>query len=177
MNKEQAVKKKAEWLAYCLEIGFPKSDLDELDAIWDRFKDENGNLRKSQPDTTGKEPAGSLGGRGKKMKLEDQVVSLELSKKISELGVNVSSLFYHTLAADTSWWIHYGELKLTPQYPAYTVAELGVMLGKYWEQEIRSAYPFDSGTEAEERAHYLIGAIESGQLTIDQVNNSLNQIK
>lgn len=49
MTKKQAIVKKAEWLAYCLEIGFPKSDLDELDAIWDRFKDEHGNLRKPEP--------------------------------------------------------------------------------------------------------------------------------
>ena len=50
MNKEQAIKKKAEWLSYCLNIGFPKSDLDELSNIWDKFKDENGNL-KEQPST------------------------------------------------------------------------------------------------------------------------------
>lgn len=45
MNKNEAAKKKAEWLAYCLEIGFPKSDLDGLSNVWDKFKDENGNLR------------------------------------------------------------------------------------------------------------------------------------
>lgn len=45
MNKAQAAKKKAEWLAYCLEIGFSKDDLDGLSECWDRFKDEYGNLR------------------------------------------------------------------------------------------------------------------------------------
>jgi hypothetical protein len=45
MTKDQAIKKKAEWLAYCVKIGFPKTDLDELSAIWDKFKDEHGNLR------------------------------------------------------------------------------------------------------------------------------------
>lgn len=46
MNKNQAAKKKAEWMAYCLDIGFiEKSQLDELSALWDKHKDENGNLR------------------------------------------------------------------------------------------------------------------------------------
>lgn len=46
MNKNQAAKKKAEWMAYCLDIGFcDKSQLDELSAIWDKYKDENGNLK------------------------------------------------------------------------------------------------------------------------------------
>ena len=49
MNKDQAAKKKAEWMAYCLDIGFcDKSQLDELSAIWDKFKDENGNMKKEE---------------------------------------------------------------------------------------------------------------------------------
>lgn len=44
-SKDRAIKKKAEWLSYCLEIGWEKSQLDALSDVWDRFKDENGNLR------------------------------------------------------------------------------------------------------------------------------------
>jgi hypothetical protein len=71
------------------------------------------------------------------MKLEDQVVSLELAKKLQELGVKQTSYFY--------WWVNrYGyasENKLhvqdhIPNNPkegwrwcsAFTVAELGEML-------------------------------------------------
>jgi len=75
------------------------------------------------------------------MKLEDQVVSLELAKRLKELGVKQESLFY--------WWLdtgsdfkdepsaNYG--KPTPkenggwwdEVSAFTVAELGEMLPKY----------------------------------------------
>jgi|GEM_PF-3791232 len=44
--KDKAVRQKADWLKYCLDIGFHKDDLDELSAVWDRVKDEYGNLRK-----------------------------------------------------------------------------------------------------------------------------------
>lgn len=54
-TKEKAIKKKAQWLAYCLEIGWEKSQLDELSAVWDRFKDEHGNIRK-EPDTNPANP-------------------------------------------------------------------------------------------------------------------------
>lgn len=47
MNKNDAAKAKAKWLAYCLEIGFDKSSLDWLSDMWDSHKDENGNLRPS----------------------------------------------------------------------------------------------------------------------------------
>lgn len=45
MSIDKAIRMKVEWLAYCVEIGFPKTDLNELSAIWDKFKDEHGNLR------------------------------------------------------------------------------------------------------------------------------------
>lgn len=74
------------------------------------------------------------------MKLEQQVTSLELSKKLKELGVKQDSLFY--------WWldptvegdipeivdhkpikdIEGGMLSLYDVYSAFTVAELGEML-------------------------------------------------
>ncbi len=40
-----AIKACAEWLVKCLEIGWPKSALDELEEIWWKFHDANGQLR------------------------------------------------------------------------------------------------------------------------------------
>ncbi len=61
------------------------------------------------------------------MKLEEQVCSLELAKKLKELGVKQESLWYWDEG-------HNGELELTQQISrfnhcsAFTVAELGEML-------------------------------------------------
>lgn len=32
------------WLAYCLRIGWPKSDLDFLESLWWQYHDDNGRL-------------------------------------------------------------------------------------------------------------------------------------
>lgn len=45
MNKTQAAKKKADWLAYCLSIGWEKKELDDLSKVWDDYYDEEGNRR------------------------------------------------------------------------------------------------------------------------------------
>jgi hypothetical protein len=34
----------AEWLSYCLKIGWAKASLDELEKIWWRFHDGQGRL-------------------------------------------------------------------------------------------------------------------------------------
>jgi hypothetical protein len=47
MNKTEAARKKAQWLAGCLDFGWQKSELDGLSEVWDRFKDEDGNMRQS----------------------------------------------------------------------------------------------------------------------------------
>ena len=72
------------------------------------------------------------------MKLGDQVVSLELSKKLRELGVKQESLFYWqysmTLPPNKNgefqnWYVNYGDTSVSNDaLPAYTVAELGAML-------------------------------------------------
>jgi hypothetical protein len=54
MNKQQAIKKRADWLAYCLSIGFTHDELPALEKVWDTYKDEYGNLRPSPSST--KEP-------------------------------------------------------------------------------------------------------------------------
>jgi hypothetical protein len=75
------------------------------------------------------------------MKLEDQVCSLELSKRLKELGVKQESLFYwHVLLDATAWAnghrhedveirqdnVEHGDYDVA--YSAFTVAELGEML-------------------------------------------------
>ena len=39
-----AVKKCAAWLSYCLSIGWAKSDLDFLQALWWKYHDKNGDI-------------------------------------------------------------------------------------------------------------------------------------
>lgn len=39
-----AIRKCAEWLAACIELGWLKSDLDFLEALWWRYHDHKGNL-------------------------------------------------------------------------------------------------------------------------------------
>jgi len=62
----------------------------------------------------------------RKMNLENQVCSLELSKRLKELGVKQSSLFFWTSGGVTS------RLESLPilesNYSAFTVAELGEIL-------------------------------------------------
>lgn len=48
MNKNDAAKKKADWLIYCLDIGWSKDDLDGLSELWDKRYDENGNVKPNQ---------------------------------------------------------------------------------------------------------------------------------
>lgn len=74
------------------------------------------------------------------MKIEDQVVSLELAKKLKELGVKQESLFVWE-APNTEWgWTDWLVVPTSEQhdlehYPAYTVAELGEMLAPNIEQD------------------------------------------
>ncbi len=41
---QKAIKKCGEWLAYCLSIGWKKSQLDELEKLWWKHHDHNGKL-------------------------------------------------------------------------------------------------------------------------------------
>lgn len=34
----------ANWLKYCLELGYKKEHLDVLEKVWNDYHDENGNL-------------------------------------------------------------------------------------------------------------------------------------
>lgn len=117
------------------------------------------------------------------MKLENQVVSLELSKKFKKLGLNQESLFYWGVPKSGN--IPEGQLneglpiknskmyKFRDYYSAFTVAELGEMLpnGKYsWKSGhgwlASEIFPADLQerhfkTEADARAVMLIYLIES----------------
>ena len=43
-RSHRGVKRCAEWLDYCLEIGWDKSQIDELEALWWKHHDEHGNV-------------------------------------------------------------------------------------------------------------------------------------
>lgn len=72
------------------------------------------------------------------MKLEDQCVSLELAKRLKELGVKQESLFYwcEPWPKDTdqtphvNTWHYATESNVRFKYSAFTVAELGDLLPK-----------------------------------------------
>lgn len=111
------------------------------------------------------------------MKLEDQVVSLELAKRLKELGVKQESFFYwdgqllrpaiyagdgHNLGVPLSDKI----------FAAFTVAELGEILPDhsyaqkrddgYWECGYHLALGKIAKTEADARAKMLIYLLEQG---------------
>src|SRR5205085_890168 len=120
-----------------------------------------------------------------KMKLEDQVCSLELAKKLKDLGVNQESAFYWVENFDESDLefvqnlpkSHLYRSKLV-MYSAFTVAELGGMLPINYssmrtEDEFACFIPlsfayeneakyFYSNAEANARAMMLIYLIEKG---------------
>jgi hypothetical protein len=125
------------------------------------------------------------------MKLEDQVVSLDLAKRLKELGVEQKSLF---------WWVNgHGKIELHDRrtddgsVSAFTVAELGEILPPFVKTErdgyvnfrqrktdnglyLCSGYPgeelvieFGDGTnEADARAKMLIYLIENKLILANQ---------
>ncbi|MGM4891308.1 hypothetical protein [Tardiphaga sp. 839_C3_N1_4] len=48
MTKVEARMACAKWLSQCLEIGWPRESLDDLEAIWWRYRDEHGELKSAQ---------------------------------------------------------------------------------------------------------------------------------
>lgn len=125
------------------------------------------------------------------MKLQQQVTSLELSKRLKELGVKQWSLFYWSIADDRKtmeirYQTYVSEVneETVPYYSAFTVAELGEMFpqeytsqkgliyGGYWvcgiwnvqeEQELQKAR-----TEADARAKMLIYLLENNLINIKE---------
>ena len=76
------------------------------------------------------------------MKLEQQVTSLELSKKLCELGAKQESLFYWTRRTDNKkifikdYGVYQGKRPDNDdEFSAFTVAELGNILDFYDQQK------------------------------------------
>lgn len=44
----KAIRECAEWLSYCLKVGWKKEQLDELERIWWTHHDDYGNLTKER---------------------------------------------------------------------------------------------------------------------------------
>lgn len=120
------------------------------------------------------------------MRLEDQVCSLELAKRLKELGVKQESAFVWLQVFNPAGWILCESnrpcVNLEEDFRAYTVAELGEMLpdgfvsGKHGVEDLDEKFvcknPKDfaadyqySNCEADARAKMLIHLIEKGIVT------------
>ena len=121
------------------------------------------------------------------MTLQDQVTSLEISKRLKELGVKQESYFRYVQNKDELWF-----LRSEPEYrsglSAFTVAELGEMLkntgfedktngyyrSTFWFQDkwyssmdTKSGVPaITADTEADTRGLMLIYLLENKLITL-----------
>lgn len=97
------------------------------------------------------------------MKLEDQIVSLVLAKKLQDISVTKESWFYWVkMSNDNSAihsfkdiWTHGATDKIIA--PAYTVAELWEMLpGSFYSEDYKKAYYLASEKMEDEDVPYII---------------------
>lgn len=120
------------------------------------------------------------------MKIEEQVCSLGLSKKLKELKVKQESLFYWEREVDNDykWHISFGaedwnesQMDNFNVYSAFTVAELGEMLpqgyfsylnlNNHWQigetrdGKLENFWAFSANTEVDIRAKMLIYLLEN----------------
>lgn len=122
------------------------------------------------------------------MKLESQVTSLEISKRLKELGVKQESLFYYVGGEDGKhpiWTSFNKEISLFENkdftYSAFTVAELGELLPEYhWSEKQSDGWcgctRVETGkdkyiihtqkTEADARGKMLIYLLENKLVTL-----------
>jgi len=129
------------------------------------------------------------------MKIENQVCTPEQGKKLTALGVTAEPLYWHVIDIDPltpmdiiQKWQH-SNFDQCEKYPAYTVAELGVMMPEYYETHkgpisdtwycgILEAGDGDyfsiEKTEAAARASMLIYLLENHLTTPEEVNQRLN---
>jgi len=128
------------------------------------------------------------------MKLENQVCTAQQSLQLVALGIENKSLFYYHTKLDRP---HIGTTVFSGKQicndkqnttPAFTVAELGVMLPAYEESHKASdekGYWYCGHVEGEDdwtcddyqakvMAKRLIQLLESGRTTPDEVNQRLN---
>jgi len=67
------------------------------------------------------------------MKLEDQVVSLDIAKRLKSLGVEQDGIFHYTQYPDSKWGLFHGMFsnpKDEYSISAFTTGEIGEMLPK-----------------------------------------------
>jgi hypothetical protein len=119
------------------------------------------------------------------MKIENQVVSLELAKKLKELGVKQESIFCWCDEGDDLCLLEQGDAEiLEKEYiSAFTVAELGEILPPFYRstnvgkdeiQWFEVTHTFDlkpafyDETEADARAKMLIYLIENNLITLNK---------
>lgn len=118
------------------------------------------------------------------MKLENQVVSLELAQKMKDKGFKQESLHYWyltNLSGTADWIVTNGRFPSSGEFcSAYTVAELGEMLPmqmrswKWGSKEVpawsceayESDIDFDADTEADARAKMLIYLKENNLINL-----------
>ncbi len=130
------------------------------------------------------------------MKIENQVVTIEQAKKLTALGVTAEPLYWHVIDIDPitpmdiiQKWQH-SNFDQCEKYPAFTVAELGVMLPSEThtqrtgseDSEYDNWEWVDDGngnanglynTEVEARAAMLIYLLENNLTTAEEVNQRL----
>lgn len=137
------------------------------------------------------------------MKIEDQCCTLEQAERLNNLGVKYSSPQYvYILRLDefklsnvdeyNRWAAQYNALFVheTKHFPAFTVAELGVLLPDYYESHrglLKETWYCDDvnkpdqhndwfameKTEAQARAAMLIYLLENKLITPEEVNQRL----
>lgn len=121
------------------------------------------------------------------MNLESQVVSLELAKRLKELGVKQESYFYYgtSIAGNCIQSYQDEDPTFNSVCSAFTVAELGEMLPDFVELDkiknihLATVYSEDNGTEnnvsmlddteANVRAKTLIYLLENGLMELKNV--------
>lgn len=112
------------------------------------------------------------------MKLEDQVASPELCKRLKELGCHQESLYCWGVDGDIQWCVFPNNPNGSDFPSAFTVAELGEMLPEYygsdWSEALGwccgnmnetvrdSSPPQHAKKEADARAKAIIRLIEKG---------------
>lgn len=122
------------------------------------------------------------------MNIRSQVCSLQQAKRLMELGIDQSSLFYHL-----NGYILYGidrdshDAAGNEYFSAFTGTEIGVMVGEncytwfdngYWKCGFDVDRPIThllGITEVQVRALDLISRLETNLLTAEEANKRLNK--
>lgn len=132
------------------------------------------------------------------MKLEDQVVSLELAKRLKKLSVKQESLFYWEKCPENHYkfmishaethniisgeWGDCHILENQENYSAFTVAELGCLLPGSWSDRMIKFDKIENSHEAElmDGDFHIVSYTEAnarGEMLIYLIENKLMEIK